>query len=77
MQDKTRSTRLLSDIRVVCSARSAIIVENVVYEHGYYISSGGRIGLDGNQVVPMSENIRKQAEEQFKKKRPVEQGNTT
>lgn len=32
---------------------------------------GGRIELDGNQMVPMPENIRKQAEEQLKKKQQL------
>lgn len=31
VQNKARSTRLLSDIRVASSARSTVLIENVVY----------------------------------------------
>jgi hypothetical protein len=39
--------------------------------------NGGRIELDGNQMILMPEPIRKQAEEQLKKKHQSEQGDAS
>jgi hypothetical protein len=39
--------------------------------------NGSRIELDGNQMIPMPESIRKRAEEQLKKKHQSEQEDAT